>query len=139
MQFSEKPEIYEARRIFRRDGTFCGEHCSAPNSQEAGALTKKEMVRRIAAELDIDQGLTRKVVQRTLDMILASLVSEGRIELRNFGVFEVRRRAARKARNPRTNEEMIIPPRNVILFQPGKNAAALVERVEPLARRGEKQ
>ena len=102
-------------------------------------MTKKEMVRRIAAELDIDQGLTRKVVQRTLDMILASLVNEGRIELRNFGVFEVRRRAARKARNPRTNEEMIIPPRNVILFQPGKNAAALVERVEPLARRGEKQ
>jgi len=91
-------------------------------------LTKKEMVRRIAAELDVDQVLTKKIVQRTLDGILDTLVRAGRIELRNFGVFEVKRRAARKARNPKTNEEVFVPARNVVVFQPGKNVANRITR-----------
>jgi integration host factor subunit beta len=90
------------------------------------ALTKKEMVRQIAAELDVDQVLTKKIVQRTLDTILEGLARSGRVELRNFGVFEVKKRAARKARNPKTNEEVLVPARKVILFQPGKNVAARI-------------
>ena len=54
-------------------------------------------------------------------------IYKGRIELRNFGVFEVKRRAARKARNPRTNEEVLVPARNVVVFQAGKNVAAMIE------------
>ena len=91
-------------------------------------MTKKEMVRRIAAELNADQGLTRKIVQLTLDNILETLAARGRIELRNFGVFEVKRRAARKARNPKTNEEVFVPARNVIVFQAGKNVAAMIDQ-----------
>lgn len=98
------------------------------------ALTKKEIVRRIAVELDVDQVLTKKIVQRTLDSILAALARKGRIELRNFGVFEVKTRAARKARNPKTNEELLVPARNVVVFQPGKNVAARIARSRPLAR-----
>jgi len=44
--------------------------------------------------------------------------------LRNFGVFEVKHRAARKARNPKTNEEVLVPARRIIAFQAGKNVAA---------------
>lgn len=98
------------------------------------ALTKKEIVRRIAAELDVDQVLTKKIVQRTLDSILAALARKGRIELRNFGVFEVKTRAARKARNPKTNEELLVPARNVVVFQPGKNVAARIARSRPRPR-----
>ncbi len=92
-------------------------------------MTKKEIVRRIAAELDIDQVLTQRVVQKTLDTILDTVVREGRLELRNFGVFEVKRRASRKARNPRTNEEVVVPAKSVLSFQPGKKVAARFARI----------
>lgn len=97
-----------------------------PFAREEVALTKKEMVRRIAAELKLEQVLTKKIVQRTLDSIVESLARTGRVELRNFGVFEVKKRAARKARNPKTNEEVLVPPRKVILFHPGKNVVAKI-------------
>lgn len=86
-------------------------------------MTKKEIVRQIAAELGLDQTITKAVVQRCLDFILEILEGEGRVELRNFGVFEVKHRAARKARNPKTNEEVYVPSKRVITFQAGKNVA----------------
>lgn len=94
-------------------------------------MTKKEMVRQIAAELNVDQVLTRKIVQLTLDKILQTLTKAGRIELRDFGVFEVKQRAPRKARNPKTNQEVLVPARRVIIFQPGKNVAAQIETPPP--------
>ncbi|MCD6394252.1 MAG: integration host factor subunit beta [Planctomycetes bacterium] len=92
-------------------------------------MTKKQIVRQIATELNIDQTLAKKVVQRCLDTIIDVLAKEGRIELRNFGVFEVKRRAARKARNPRTNEEVWVPPKKVVRFQAGKNVAKRLQTV----------
>jgi len=91
-------------------------------------LTKKELVRRIANELNVDQVLTKRIVQSMLDGILDAVAREGRIELRNFGVFEVKTRAARKARNPRTNEEVLVPAKRVLTFQPGKKVAARFAR-----------
>ena len=57
------------------------------------------------------------------------LITEGRIELRNFGVFEVKRRKARKARNPRTGAKVEVEPKNVVTFQPGKE---MEERVRQM-------
>ncbi len=48
------------------------------------------------------------------------MVEERRIELRNFGVFEVKKRAARKARNPRTGDKVYVPEKYVVTFKPGK-------------------
>jgi len=86
-------------------------------------VTKKQMVRRIATQLGVDQAITKNVVQLFLDSILEVVQDEGRLELRNFGVFEIKHRAARKARNPRTNEEIHVPAKRVITFQAGKNVA----------------
>ena len=61
-------------------------------------MTKKEIVKKISEDIGLTQLKTKDIVQRTLDAIIQTLVSEGRIELRNFGVFEVKRRAPRKAR-----------------------------------------
>ena len=72
-------------------------------------MTKKEIVRKISEDIGLTQLKTKDIVQRTLDAIIATLVSEGRIELRNFGVFEVKRRAPRKARNPRTGDKVYRP------------------------------
>lgn len=91
-------------------------------------MTKRDIVRQIADDLNIDQLLTKRIVQKCLDTILDTLDETGRIELRNFGVFEVKMRAARKARNPKTNEEVHVPPRRMITFQAGKNVAARIQR-----------
>ncbi len=91
-------------------------------------MTKRELIRQIAMELNIDQVTARKIVQRTLDSVLQAVAENGRFELRNFGVFEVKRRAARKARNPKTNEEVLVPAKNVLSFQPGKNVAKMISR-----------
>ena len=89
-------------------------------------MTKKQIVRRLAGELNVSQSLAHQMVQRTLDSIVDSVLKHGRIELRNFGVFAVKHRAARQARNPRTNEPVRIPPRTVIVFQPSRT---LLERL----------
>ena len=96
-------------------------------------MTKKEMIRRIAVELDINQVLAGKIVQSTLDTILDALAATGKVELRNFGIFKVKKRAPRKARNPKTNEEILVPAKSVICFRPGKNVAAMIALRQPVS------
>jgi integration host factor subunit beta len=93
-------------------------------------VTKKEIVKTISEELGLTQLKTKEIVQKTFDAIVESLVDEGRIELRNFGVFEVKKRASRKARNPRTGQRVDVPEKWVVTFKPGKE---MEERVRILA------
>lgn len=83
-------------------------------------MTKKEIVRAISEEIGLTQLKTKEIVQKTFDAIVETLVTEGRIELRNFGVFEVKKRAARRARNPRTGEKVDVAEKYVVTFKPGK-------------------
>jgi len=83
-------------------------------------VTKKEIVKQISDELGLTQLKTKEIVQKTFDAIIDTLLREKRIELRNFGVFEVKRRKRRKARNPRTGERVDVEPKNVVTFKPGK-------------------
>jgi nucleoid DNA-binding protein len=83
-------------------------------------MTKKEIVRSIAEKLDLTQLETKSIVQNVFDCLAETLVTEKRIELRNFGVFEIRKRKARKARNPRTGEEVQVKEKNVVVFKAGK-------------------
>ena len=83
-------------------------------------MTKKEIVKTISEEIGLTQLKTKEIVQKTFDAIVETLVTEGRIELRNFGVFEVKKRAARRARNPRTGDKVSVPEKLVVTFKPGK-------------------
>ena len=94
-------------------------------------MTKKEIVRTISEEIGLTQLQTKEIVQKTFDAIVDTLVKDRRIELRNFGVFEVKRRAPRKARNPRTSEKVFVPAKYVVTFKPGKE---MEERVRELER-----
>lgn len=94
-------------------------------------MTKKEIVRTISEDIGLTQLQTKEIVQKTFNAIVEALVEEGRIELRNFGVFEVKRRAPRKARNPRTGEKVSVPEKFVVTFKPGKE---MEERVHELER-----
>jgi nucleoid DNA-binding protein len=95
-------------------------------------VTKKEIVKTISEEIGLTQLKTKEIVQKTFDAIVETLVEEKRIELRNFGVFEVKRRAARKARNPRTGEKVYVAEKYVVTFKPGKE---MEERVRELERK----
>jgi len=94
-------------------------------------VSKKEIVRTIAEEMKVDQVVVKEVVQRLLDMILEITATRGRLELRNFGVFEIKERAARIARNPRTNEEVRVPAKLVLTFRAGKNIRRRMQHAAP--------
>lgn len=83
-------------------------------------MTKNDMVIEIAKKTNVEQQKVKQIVQLTLDSIVEILATEKRIELRNFGVFEVRTRKARKARNPRTGAEVMVPSKQVVTFKAGK-------------------
>lgn len=97
---------------------------------ETPAVTKKEIVKAISDEIGLTQLKTKEIVQKTFDAIVDTLVEDGRIELRNFGVFEVKKRAARKARNPRTGERVDVAEKYVVTFKPGKEMEERVRQME---------
>ena len=100
-------------------------------------MTKKEIVRKISEEKGLTQLAVKEIVQMTFDAIVDTLINDPkhRIELRNFGVFEVKKRAARTARNPRTGERVEVPAKYVVTFKPGKEMEAQVLELEKRERR----
>ena len=92
-------------------------------------MTKKEIVKQISDRIGLTQLKTKEIVQQTFDAIVDTLIEAGRIELRNFGVFEVKQRKARKARNPRTGDKVDVPPKNVVTFKPGKEMEDRVRKM----------
>jgi nucleoid DNA-binding protein len=106
-------------------------------------VTKKEIVKTICERANkqkppllkgnLTQLATKEIVQWTFDAIIKTLVKEGRIELRNFGVFEVKQRKPRKARNPRTGARVDVEAKNVVTFQPGKEMEEQVKQFAKLA------
>jgi nucleoid DNA-binding protein len=98
-------------------------------------VTKKEIVKTISEECGLTQLKTKEIVQKTFEAIIDTLVedSDHRIELRNFGVFEVKKRAARKARNPRTGERVDVSEKYVVTFKPGKEMEERVLQLQQAA------
>lgn len=96
-------------------------------------MTKKEIVKAISEDIGLTQLKTKEIVQKTFDAIVETLIEERRIELRNFGVFEVKKRAARKARNPRTGEKVYVAEKYVVTFKPGKEMEEKVRQLEEQA------
>ena len=92
-------------------------------------MTKREIVMKISSETGLTQVEVKRVVQRTFDLIIEALTSGDKVELRIFGVFQVKRRKKRLGRNPNKPEEVIpIPEKNVPDFKPGKIMKEQVEK-----------
>ena len=95
-------------------------------------LTKRDLVTRISNETGLVQQQVLDVVQKTLDYIAEALAKGDKVELRNFGVFEVKVRKARIGRNPNAPEtDVPIPERSVVKFKPGKEMRAEVLKIGP--------
>ena len=93
-------------------------------------MTKRDLVVKIADATGLIQQDVLKVIQRTLDHISGALASGENVELRNFGVFEVKHSKARIGRNPNAPEvDVKIPPRAVVKFKPGKEMRQKVVRL----------
>ena len=89
-------------------------------------MTKKEIVKMLAEKYGLTQLEVKEIVQGMLDTIIETLVKSGKIELRNFGVFKVKDRNGRVARNPRTGDIVNVPPRKVVTFKPGRLMEQLI-------------
>ena len=89
-------------------------------SSEPLTITKKELVNRIADQTSQTKVVVKDILQRFLDEIIEELSTGNRLEFREFGVFEVRERAARRAQNPRTLEKVSVPAKRVVKFKVGR-------------------
>ena len=85
-------------------------------------LTKKEIVNSIAEEFGFTQQEVKEIVQRFIDTLGEQLIKGNRVELREFGVFSIKKRKAKLARNPMKPKIAIkVPARFIPVFKPGRN------------------
>lgn len=83
-------------------------------------MTKKEIIEIVSERTKLKKNHTKAIVECVLDVFIETLAQEGRIEIRNFGVFKVKRTPARIGRNPVTKESADVPARNIVQFKAGK-------------------
>jgi integration host factor subunit beta len=83
-------------------------------------ITKKEVIDRIAENTNTRRAVVKPVIQSFLDEIIDELAKNNRLEFRDFGVFETKMRAARKAQNPKTMEQVQVPAKRSVKFKMGR-------------------
>ena len=82
-------------------------------------MTKRDIVLKIAQDTGIKQVVVKDVVQRTFDVIFEALKNGKKLEIRNFGIFKVKKRKRRIGRNPKTGEVIPVKERRSVTFKPG--------------------
>ncbi len=92
-----------------------------------GTVTKKELAYRISEKTGLKKVVIKRIIQNFIDEIIDELAKGNRLEFREFGVFEIKTRAARKARNPRTGVRVDVPAKSVVHFKAGR---LMKERVQ---------
>ncbi len=83
-------------------------------------ITKKEVIERIAENTNTRRAVVKPVIQSFLDEIIKELAKNNRLEFRDFGVFETKIRAARRAQNPKTMEQVQVPAKRSVKFKMGR-------------------
>ena len=83
-------------------------------------ITKKELIDQISEKTNNKRVVVKKIVQTFLDSVIEELGRDNRLEFRDFGVFETKRRAARIAQNPKTLERVQVPPKRTVKFKVGR-------------------
>ena len=100
-------------------------------------MTKADLVEQISTETRVSKNHTALIVDSLLDAFCRALSEGKHLEIRGFGTFKVRERRARRARNPRSGTEVMVPAKLVPVFKPSKELKAMVleqqETPEPVA------
>jgi integration host factor subunit beta len=89
-------------------------------------MTKADLVEQIAERTGISRNQTAVIVDQLLDAMSRALSDHQHLEIRGFGTFKVRERRARRARNPRSGSEVLVPAKLVPVFKPSKELKAVV-------------
>ncbi|MBX3380628.1 MAG: integration host factor subunit beta [Phycisphaeraceae bacterium] len=95
-------------------------------------ITKKHLIDLISVRAKVKRPLVKTVVQEFLDQVIDELQRGNRLEFRDFGVFEVKQRAARSAQNPKTLEPVAVPAKRTVKFKVGRLMRESLE--EPVSR-----
>ena len=99
-----------------------------------GTTTKADLVEEVARATDLTKKQAEVIVESVFDGIIASLRAGQKIELRGFGSFKLRQRGARLARNPKkSGVKVMVPPKRVPYFKPGKRLKELINLKQPAA------
>jgi nucleoid DNA-binding protein len=109
---------------------------SGASDRAPRTVTKKELVARIAERTGQTKVVAKEILQMFLDEIIRELGRGNRLEFREFGVFEIKARAARKAQNPRTLEKVEVPSKRVVKFKVGRLMKERVAAMFEAAARG---
>jgi len=127
--------LFKVIRLTRGQGKLktARSHNQVPGTKQRNQyMTKRDLVVRISEETGLVQQNVLDVVQKTLDYISDAVTKGQKVELRNFGVFEVKIRKARVGRNPNAPAaDVPIPPRAVVKFKPGKEMREAVLKLTP--------
>lgn len=102
--------------------------------REAVTITKKDLIDRVANQTGYRRADVKQILQAVLDEVTAELGEGSRIEFRDFGVFDVRHRAARIGKNPRTLDPVEVPAKRGVRFKPGRQLREVMER-DPIPQR----
>ena len=95
-------------------------------------MTKKDMATTIAQDAGVSQFQVKEIVQQVFELIVDALVHEGVIELRGFGIFKVKKRKPRQARNPRTGEKVWVREKFVVTFRVGNKVHNRLQETKKL-------
>ena len=90
-------------------------------------MTKADIIARIASQTGLTKTDVREVVQGFIDSVIFAFKKNDPLEIRGFGTFSVVKRAPRKARNPRTGEEVAIPARKQPVFKPSRELKKIIK------------
>lgn len=93
------------------------------------SITKKKLIEILAAETGLRRAVVRDLLQRFFHQVIVGLENCGRVELRDFGVFEVKRRRGRVAQNPRTLAKVEVPPKASVRFKAGHLMKSTIDAV----------
>lgn len=99
--------------------------------EKKSTITKKKLISLISEENEINPNDVQHVIQAFLDKMTDYLAEGHRLEFRDFGVFEIVERKQKIGRNPKkADKPIIIPPRKVVKYTPGKKMRELISEIE---------
>lgn len=87
-------------------------------AESESTLTRANIVDSLVREVNLPRSQAMEFLEASIELMSRALVEESLIKISSFGSFNVHRKSKRMGRNPKTGEEAVITPRNVISFTP---------------------
>jgi len=81
-------------------------------------VDKRDLVNAVSVASDLPRSVVNRVIKETMDSVVFAVAAGESVRLSGFGTFEIQRRAPRTARNPRTNQQLVVPEKNIPRFRP---------------------